>query len=313
MGIDQHRDQRKSYRCAVDPTRQPCELQVGSRAAPAKLLDESAGGFSVLVHHPPELTLNQTARLRKDGNWFNVRVVHIQAIARKTKHNAEASAEPHVDTETNAEDVESWPSLRLGLRRLGDAELPDQTGVSLLVSTLRFRLSQWKSSGMVQMIVYGVLLAVVIVVIPFGMMNFGRHIQIPKTEGQPKPNIQTTNAPSSADAGANQSAFVKGHASASPSGRAPLDSMLDLPGVAPFTLPEVIERLRLTADQQKRIDQLIEAATEALRKLGEQLPGVQRNEISWQREELLDHYRHKALGLLTEQQRAEWKKLTGEP
>lgn len=311
MGIDHYQNQRKSFRCAVDPIRQQCELQIGSCAVPAKLLDESVGGFSVLVHHPPELTSNPTVRLRKDGNWINVHVVRIQEIAQEIKHDGESNTEAPVATEPQAGDAESGPCFRLGLRRLGDTELPNQTGFSLLAGTLYFQLSQWKSLGTIQMIVCGALLAVIIVAIPFGMITFGRRIRISKTEGRLKPNIQITNTPSSADADPNHSAFIQDHVFATPSGHTSHSSLLHLPGAAPFALPEVIDRLQLTADQQKQIKQLIEAATKALRKLGRQLQGSQRQLISRRRAELLDLYYQKALDLLTEQQRAEWNILAG--
>ena len=50
-GKRQGRDQRKSFRCTVADTCQRCELKVGSHLLPARLLDESAGGFAVLVDH----------------------------------------------------------------------------------------------------------------------------------------------------------------------------------------------------------------------------------------------------------------------
>jgi mevalonate pyrophosphate decarboxylase len=43
------RNRRESFRCAVADTSRDCALNVGSEMQQAKLLDESAGGFAVLV------------------------------------------------------------------------------------------------------------------------------------------------------------------------------------------------------------------------------------------------------------------------
>jgi hypothetical protein len=70
-------NQRLSFRCTVADTRQRCELRIGADVLPATLLDESAGGFGVLVERLAGLEVNQTAELRTDTGWSLVRVVHL--------------------------------------------------------------------------------------------------------------------------------------------------------------------------------------------------------------------------------------------
>lgn len=327
MDIDRNRDQRKSYRCVVDETRRQCELKVGSCATPAKLLDESAGGFSVLVNHPHELTLNQTVEIRVVDDWFHARIVHIQEINPTTKGK------------TDPQDTEPGHRFRLGLRRLGNAELPDQSAISRLADALRFRPGQRQSSGTMSMIIFGVLLAVVAVAVPLGIISTGWRIRLPKNPQPLKQNVQKNDsaakskspsgtppphaAPSPVDAGANRSAFGNDHAFGPNGGRTQAyaslstlgserrDSMFHLPGAAPFVLPEVINRLTLTAAQQTQIKQLIETTSKAIR-LDWQSQGMQRQELSRRREELLDQARRQVLDLLTDQQRTEWQKLSSE-
>ena len=64
------RDKRKSFRCAVAGLRQPCETEVGSQTLSACLLDESAGGFAVLVDYLGGLQVNQKAKFRRTRGYL---------------------------------------------------------------------------------------------------------------------------------------------------------------------------------------------------------------------------------------------------
>ena len=74
-------DQRKSFRCPVADSRMECVLQIGATRVPGRLLNESAGGFSVLVDGPLSLGVDQTAELHNDSGWFEVRVVHVMEVS----------------------------------------------------------------------------------------------------------------------------------------------------------------------------------------------------------------------------------------
>jgi hypothetical protein len=94
------RDDRKSLRNTVPEDRQSCELKMGATLSPAMLLDESRGGFSVLVESREGIKTGRCCKLHTDAGWFKVRVVYIKEAARP-RHLTSGS--------------ECW--FRLGLRK----------------------------------------------------------------------------------------------------------------------------------------------------------------------------------------------------
>ncbi len=320
----QNQDQRNSFRCMVVDARRRCELKVGSSVLPAMLLNESAGGFAVLVDRLAGLSIDQTAQLHTDAGWFEVLVVHV------------AEVDPTEDDGIAAGEQNSW--FRLGLSRLGEAALPDQPAVSLLAGSLRFHLGQWYPSGGM-LTILGVLLAVVAVAAPVALMNMHWHagpsgvawlLQWSNRSIVASKARHSAPLPGLARPAADDSPFSSGPAfddgnsvfdpdsgqvrksrQSSLSSQGPHDSIRLLPGAAAMALPEIVEQLQLTTDQQEQIRQLIEATSQAMRNLDAQLQGRQRQQISEFRTQLLDESRRKALELLTGQQRVQWEKLTG--
>jgi hypothetical protein len=325
------REDRKSFRCAAVGARQCCELKVGLQVTPAKLVDESAGGFSVLACLPTVVTVNQTLQIHTNGGWFNVRVIHVQEVLLRE--------EPDVET------AEQGPWFRLGLRRLGEVAMPDPAALSQPTGHLRFGLGLWRvPNGLPVML--GLLLAVVAIALPLGLMSIGWNAGLSKAMGllkwgdslaepvepseslpsapQPDSTRQPTEAsPSfsgSNDSGRSRSAF-NGSAARPSSGRSQpsgasfasaqelKDFLHRLPGAAALALPEVVQQLQLTADQQEQVRQLVEATSQAMRSLGE---SQQRQQVSQQRTQLLDQARREAIAILTTPQRAKWEKLTGQ-
>ena len=57
-----------------------CELRLGSVVLPAMLLDESSGGFGVLVGGLPSISANQRAQLRNDRGWFDCRIIYAREV-----------------------------------------------------------------------------------------------------------------------------------------------------------------------------------------------------------------------------------------
>jgi hypothetical protein len=76
------RDDRKSARSHVPKARQSCELKVGANVAPALLVDESRGGFAILIDRLEGLKSGKKAKLHTDMGWFLVRIVYIKKAAR---------------------------------------------------------------------------------------------------------------------------------------------------------------------------------------------------------------------------------------
>lgn len=94
------RNNRKSCRIAVPDARQSCELKVGAHLLSALLVDESKGGFSIMVDCLEGIKSGKRANLHTDMGWFKVRIVYIKKVARP------AHADPKCDC---------W--FRLGLRK----------------------------------------------------------------------------------------------------------------------------------------------------------------------------------------------------
>ena len=97
------REDRKSSRIAVPAARQSCELKVGDDLLSALLVDESRGGFAVLIDRLEGIELGKKADLRTDRGWFKVRIVYI------------AEAAPHAHPAHSDPKCDSW--FRLGLRK----------------------------------------------------------------------------------------------------------------------------------------------------------------------------------------------------
>ncbi len=93
-------EDRKSPRYPVPEARQACELRVGADLLPALLIDESSGGFAILISDLEGLKPGKRIRLHTDMGWYKVRVVYVNRAAHPT----------HSDP-----DCECW--FRLGLRK----------------------------------------------------------------------------------------------------------------------------------------------------------------------------------------------------
>lgn len=76
------RDDRKSTRCNVPPTRQACTLKVGGNLVPALVVDKSAGGFAVLIDNLDGLKVGTKSELQTDSGKFKIRIVYINKVAR---------------------------------------------------------------------------------------------------------------------------------------------------------------------------------------------------------------------------------------
>ena len=330
-------DQRSSFRCLVAESRRQCALRIGEETLPAWLLDESAGGFSVLVDRPLNLETEQTILLQTDSGWFNVRVT--STVETPPPEDCEV-----VDSEKPTE----W--FRLGLQRLGDAVPLDEPSVSPFAEDLRFRLRQlspangWMSAA-------GVLLALAAISVPLGLASMllnVRRSEDGNTVSMNDPWASFSERKSSDGrlpaegfgGGGFQTitpGFDKNDSTFSDIARSLLDFsgnrtdepnafgaksegdlcnlVRRLPGSTALALPEVVRRLRLTEKQQELIQQLIDAMAEAIRKLDldPRLRGVERRRIKQLRDKLLDDYLRRALDLLTPEQQAEWEKLHDEP
>jgi hypothetical protein len=123
------RNQRKSPRIPVASPRPICQLKLGSAVLPAMLLDESKGGFAVLVGESPGISANQRAQLCTNRGWFNCRIVHVKKVVPTQIITGPSGSEEDSAGEDGAAritpaDIGRFPNgvqgpwLRLGIRRL---------------------------------------------------------------------------------------------------------------------------------------------------------------------------------------------------
>jgi len=93
---------RKSPRCPVPPDRQPCELKVGANVLSASLVNESKGGFAVLIDRLDGIKTGKKVELVMKTRSFTVKVVHITKVA---------------PPENAPPECNSW--FRLGMKKTG--------------------------------------------------------------------------------------------------------------------------------------------------------------------------------------------------
>jgi hypothetical protein len=95
-------DQRKSRRRTVPKVRQSCKVKVGIKVLSALLVNESHGGFAILIDHLDSLTVGKKIELHTDMGGFLVRIVYIKTIARPKDATAKC---------------DSW--FQLGMKKIG--------------------------------------------------------------------------------------------------------------------------------------------------------------------------------------------------
>ena len=82
--------------------RQSCELKVGIRVLSALLVNESHGGFTVLIDRLDSLTVGKKVELHTDMEGFMVRIIYINKVARPKDAAAKC---------------DSW--FQLGMKKIG--------------------------------------------------------------------------------------------------------------------------------------------------------------------------------------------------
>lgn len=75
-------EERRSLREKVPPERQPCEIEARGKVLSALLVNESEGGFALLVEEGEGLKVGKKVELRTNTLSFTVRVVYLRKIAR---------------------------------------------------------------------------------------------------------------------------------------------------------------------------------------------------------------------------------------
>jgi hypothetical protein len=310
-------EKRRSFRCPIPASRRGAELSFGPIRLPAELVDESAGGFSVLVGDPRGLVVHGTARLRTANGWFEVQVVNIRRLGPQPGEPDGAAAD-------------GCARFRLGLKRLGELQPPDEARSAGLPRAVWFRLRGLLPFG-ASSLVGGLAIAAVAVAAPLAAIFAVWHRHHPVVDRvvdwipQPWP-AQGADAPDGGSRGqwrsgwpepagwfADTPADAGDAAGDAVSGAATLRLLAArLPGPAALDLPEAVDYLDLTDAQQRQIRELVQRTSAELNEVGERLRGQSRQEVARAERAALERARQEALGLLSDEQRARWQKLVAE-
>ena len=110
-------EQRKSYRCEVSGPRRDSRLKIGDQELASEILDESAGGYSVVLSEAPVCVAGAVGLLKSASGWAEVQIMSRQPLG-PTASEETADALPKLQT-------------RLGLMRLRTVEeVDDATDLS---------------------------------------------------------------------------------------------------------------------------------------------------------------------------------------
>jgi hypothetical protein len=322
---DKNAEQRQSFRCPVSGARQEGELKVGEMRMPARVLNESAGGFAVLVDGPPGVEAGALVQLRTNAAWFEAKVASIIRIE-----------PPKTENEAEEGDATGGPTFRLGLCRLGDIASPDEENSRSVRRSLLFHLAQFFPSGP-SMAVTGVVFAILVVLAPMIVVLLLSHrdnpvvkevskwgdgmifSQLQESDGKPRPQAAAARssaprneAPPSPEPARARDQPATSASAAETDGDELLKRIRDLPGAMAFVLPDVIGRLELTQTQQDQIERIVQTTARALQDLDVFWPGASRQELSQKRSEIFEQAHRGALDTLTEEQRTRWQELADE-
>jgi hypothetical protein len=118
-------DQRESARYPVAKERQGCELHFKNEQLSGKLLDESFGGFAILVRWPKAtpIQVQQELEVKTHFGWFRTKIVHIREL-RPTSAAVKDWQAANAAIRHSPQEV-TW--YQFGVRRLGNvAESTDE-------------------------------------------------------------------------------------------------------------------------------------------------------------------------------------------
>ncbi|HEY4760732.1 MAG TPA: hypothetical protein VIH42_09140 [Thermoguttaceae bacterium] len=297
-------EQRKSVRLPVPISRQEGELRFGEIHLPVRLFDQSAGGFAALAQKSPAVNTGTTGLLRVGDDWYEICLIYIK------------QEEPQASQETSTSE-EQEPCFRLGLSRICDVIDPNakqQRWFSPVLSVYRnqIRPSNKTMAGFGLMFVFFITVMFITALYLFYNWEGESNTEAARfTKRMARENIRRNGQLNSSK---GQSSVVDPGNGAS---QKPLASYLDelrdiirhMPGAAAFTLPNVINQLNLTEEQQRQIQEIVDSTDETLVELEERETGQKQLYIS---QELLDFARNSVLEILTPEQRLRWQELTAE-
>ena len=280
MSAEQPENQRRqSHRFVVSDAIQG-ELVLADRSRwPVRLLDQSAGGFSVVTDGSTPVSQGDTIQLQTDSFCSEVRVAYT-----KQMEHRKGDADPSV------------PRIRLGLQRMRDVAVPpDKDATDERWSTgHRSRPANQRSQILLLLGVIAIPILSILVVCTLLSIRSLRStfVNSPTYEAD-----LSEHSPSRLRIASDATDAPAGSSSTTPAGGAAVESRPEdlkyLPGATPFVTAGVIRDLQLSDAQLAKIRQILDY-TDRL---------IAENEIS---RSLFESARQEVLDLLTDQQRQRW-------
>jgi hypothetical protein len=290
-------NQRQSYRFPVLSERRDVSVIVGSLVTPAQLVDESAGGFSVLISQRLELAVGQTLVVETDDARVEARIAHV---------------------------ARAGEGLRLGLKRLDD-QTPGEAGLAPGRFLARFRfLRRLVRLGDGLFTLEIVLLSVLLLVSVVGtglFWHFSKPLDVhaPRVKQAAKPGAAWESPGLTPSSNERSAGNDLPNGSAAPSNglsvpsRAPgteLSRWIErMPGPEVLMLPEVVKVLKLTKEQERKIRKIADDTQAVLKSLPAESAGLSRKKRSQVVARFLSDSRQSALSVLTGEQKVRWKTL----
>jgi hypothetical protein len=330
-------EKRGAFRYPVPAKGQESVLRVGKKQMPVRVLDESAGGFAVLVDRHPGVGTDDVVRLCTESGWHEVRVVHV------------CEHEPATSDGNGGGENEEAPQFRVGLERVRDLT-PWEAERGLRAWFDRLGIGGFLPLCSTTVVV-GVVLAVsVTAALAAGAVVFRqrghsgsapnsalsqRAKNSPRAASRSPGQARQPREPSKPDSGQSADARSASRTSSpaeDPAGTVGSDSPVEqsssrvssrnagdssrlaatirrLPGASPFALKEVARELGLSQSQQEEIGRIVELSGEAVRQIRMRWPDQTRQQHAEKRRILLDEARWRVLELLTKEQRDRWEAL----
>jgi hypothetical protein len=279
-------ENRRSFRFVVNDETEGELILADNSRFPVRLLDQSAGGFTVLTDGPPPISCGDVVQFQTDHVLSEVRVVHTTEIDLANE---------------DSQDSRSERRFQIGLMRLRDlsVKLDEQDQPSQRV---RWRVFRHTFDGSRGAIISGVLAIAVISAAVFSILNSTPSGQRPVGKSSIDPVVATGTSLAKRDTLSDSAESPNGPTVSPPRQSGQLDFRPDelkhLPGALPFSMAAVVRELQLTDAQLESIRHIINDTDQAIARNAE-------NRL------LLDASRRKALSLLDAQQRRRWAAMSG--